>query len=409
MGERFLRAGTDGRAVWGPFVNALLALLVVVAAQDAQPVSEGPPAPSADSAPATGAVDDTAPAAPQADAPQPDAPQADAPQADAQPGGAQQGDAPPAQAPPAQAPPGATPTPAAPAGPAQTRWEPVDEEVESIATGMLGVCETLILPISIIPAVGEYVGLAAEWACIVPAAFAVQHTALHHGDRAPHLWQIFIALGMQKLWQTIVALPVPFVLVSAATTGLVLGGLAQIFGAPVGITVGLLIAPLTVAYLVSKGLEKEGGRFIFSRMYDLFDEGLRNDEHATAARESWIGPRQDGVAGVVYLVATADGASAPFEPQFLIPVVGPILKAQREAETTRARMRRAGLEVLGERKDDLAGMDTMADVLAGGEALFMAVGHAGLIASFSMLGASLVLSLVLAPRLAVARPSVDPR
>jgi hypothetical protein len=369
-------------------VSIFFAIVVVMSAQGAATdATEGAGEPAQAPDAAASATDEAV----HPEGPQPDAPQVDVPNDDVVTPEPPKPDEQKAEQPkPELSKPKEPPAPKEPKAP-QTQWRPLDDEVESMASGMLGVCETLILPISIVPAVGEYIGLAAEWACIVPAAFAVQHTALHHGDRAPHLWQIFIALGAQKLWQTIVALPVPFVLVAAASVGLGLTAIATYMGLPVGISLGLLLSPLTLTYLVSKGLEKEGGRFIFTRMYDLFDEGLLHEEHASAAKESWVGPRQDGIPGVVYLVATADGANAPFEPSFLIPVLGPILKGQAEARTTHARMRRAGVEVLGEAKHDLSGMDSVTDALAGTEAVFMAIGQAGLLASFSMLGVSLLM------------------
>ena len=360
-------------------MGIFFAFVVVIATQD--PAPDGIPAGQViggeQAAGAEGGPDATPPASPDASLPlvEPEQPQPAAP--------------PPVQAQPAQPQaPHAPPPPAAP----QTQWQPLGDEVENTATGMLGVCETLILPISIIPAVGEYIGVAAEWACIVPAALAVENVALHHGDRAPHMWQIVGALAAQKLWQTLVGLPVPIVLVSVA----VLGGIASVTSVyfalmPVGLAIGLFVMPVTATYLFTEFLEERGGRLIFSGLYGLFDEARMGEDHEVARKEVWLGPRQTGIPGALALVATAHGSDAPFRWPFLIPVVGPMLQQSDEAVVLQARMRRTGIEVLGERKDELHVMDTTVDVLTTSRGIIKGAGQASLLASIGLLATSYAL------------------
>ncbi|MCP4500651.1 MAG: hypothetical protein GY822_11890, partial [Deltaproteobacteria bacterium] len=43
-----------------------------------------------------------------------------------------------------------------------------------------------------------------EWACLIPAAIAVDYTAAHHGNQSSFIWQATIALIFAKLYREIV-------------------------------------------------------------------------------------------------------------------------------------------------------------------------------------------------------------
>ena len=194
----------------------------------------------------------------------------------------------------------------------QTVWEPQDDEAEAAALGTLGMCESLVLPLSIVPGVGSYVGLAAEWACLVPAAFATQNVALHHGDHAPYLWQIFIPLVAQKTFDTVIAIPFPIFVFAGGLAGVGLGAASFWQHAPVGLTVGLAVAPPALIFLGYKFVQEHGGELVFSGLYGVFDNALEGEEHAEAARTAWLGPRVTGIPGALAIVSTAAGAEAPF-------------------------------------------------------------------------------------------------
>lgn len=301
---------------------------------------------------------------------------------------------PPQVAPPAMAPVehGIPPPPAKPAIP-RTEWLPFDGELARTAEGSLDACEVMVLPLTIVPGVGDLVGTVADWLCIVPTALAVDHVGTFHGRRVSHFWEPALALVVRNLWTTAVDTPIVVVTV-AVIVGAVTGSIAltALGGVPVTVVVAGSIAVTTATYTALKSARDGVGDLLFVGAYNLLVHETDEETAAAAMPSQAIQPGVGGVVGGFGLMATVAGSKAPFSWRHVLPVVGPIWRASERSADIKQRTRRYGVEVLGVDKHDLSAMDNTADALTAIQGWSMAAAHVSLGVSALMVGGALIAS-----------------
>lgn len=269
-------------------------------------------------------------------------------------------------------------------------WPDADREIEAAAEGMLDVCETLATPLGLIPGVGEVVGVAAGWLCIVPAALAVDYVAVHHGGRESFLWQALISITAAKVVGVVVELPVLAVGVGAvALYGVAAAGLVAASGTtafvPLAVGGGILLG--YVAFEAWRTAHDRVPGAVFSGIYGLVARPFDDDGQARRAQQAaLVKPHVDGIPGFLALVAGASVMDVQTEWLHLAPVVGPFAKARARADLAKGRMRRVGRDVIGDPPKDLSTMDAIEDVLSQSKAWMQAGGHVLLIGGLGTAG-----------------------
>jgi len=289
-----------------------------------------------------------------------------------------------------------TPAPVEPVAPVipRTQWEPFDNEVVRVADGSLRVCSAVVLPLTIVPGVGDIVGTIADWFCIIPAAVAIDYAGANHGRRESTFWQPALALVLKKGFETLVDAPIIIVTIGVIVT-VAVGGVASalLAGIPVTVVTAGAVGVTLVAWLGLKGVRDGIGNFIFEKSYGVLVEETGDEATADARRDGWIQPGLDGAPAGFGLMATVAGSRPPFEWAWAVPVVGPIWRSEKYAEQVKWRTRRYAREVMGVEKVDLSGMDRTADTLSAVQGWSMAVGHVGLGIGVGLFGAGLTVSL----------------
>jgi hypothetical protein len=298
---------------------------------------------------------------------------------------------PPEATPPAKTP-EATPSPAASAP--RTVWEPFDSEVVRTADGSMRVCSAIALPLTIVPGVGDIVGTVADWFCIIPAAIAVDYAGAFHGERETHFWQPALALVLKKGFETLVDTPIIVVTVGALVA-VAAGGVAAVFvgGLPITLVTTGAVAITLAIYLALRTFRNAIGNFIFQKTYNVLVDEASDEALAPARDSSGLQPGLGGVPGGFGLMATVAGSRPAFDWAHAVPIVGPVWRADVNAENIKRRLRRYSREVLLVDKPDLGAADASADILAGVQGYAMAVGHVGIGVGAGLFGAGLVVAL----------------
>jgi hypothetical protein len=275
----------------------------------------------------------------------------------------------------------------------RTEWLPFDGELARTAEGSLDACEVMVLPLTIVPGVGDLVGTVADWVCIVPTALAVDHVGAFHGRHVSHFWEPALALVVRNMWTTAVDTPIVVVtiavIVGAATGSIALTALG---GVPVTVVVAGSIAVTAATYTALKSARDGVGDLLFVGVYNLFVRETDDDTAAAARPLQVIQPGVGGVVGGFGLMATVAGSKAPFSWAHVVPVVGPIWRAGERSADIKRRTRRYGSEVLGVDKHDLSAMDNTTDALTAIQGWSMAAAHVGLGVSAAMVGGALIAS-----------------
>lgn len=274
---------------------------------------------------------------------------------------------------PAEPPPLTTPPPL------RTQWTPFDGEIARTADGSVEVCATAVLPLTIVPGVGDIIGTIADWFCIIPAAIAVDYTGAYHGNRSTQFWQPAVALILKKTWETLVDTPI-FVGTVAVLAAAVAGGIAVRVYAdiPATVLVGGAVAVTVGVYTGLKSARDSVGDLIFLGAYNLLVREGDEASSAGARDRSVVKPGMTGVPATWGLVATVAGSRAPFAWSSFVPVLGPVWKAEARAEDIELRTHRYIAEVLQVQKRDLSGMDATAHAFSAVQGWSMAAAHVGI-------------------------------
>jgi hypothetical protein len=286
-----------------------------------------------------------------------------------------------------------TPTPPT-SSPERTHWEPFDKEVVRVADGSLRVCSSIVLPLTIVPGVGDVVGTISDWFCIIPAAMAVDYASAWHGRRESHFWQPALALVLKKGFETLVDTPIMVVTIGAIVAVAVGGVAATVFGGlPITVVTAGGVGLTLVIYLGLKGVRDTVGNFLFDKTFAVLVEEVGDEATADEREKGWLQPGVDGVPGGFGLMATVAGSRPAFNWSHAVPVVGPIWRAEEHAAEIKQRTRRYAREVLRVEKQDLSGMDATAGTLTGIQGWSMAVGHVALGVGVGLFGAGLGVAL----------------
>ena len=272
----------------------------------------------------------------------------------------------------------------APPTPGHTvEWPDADEDAKDVAEGAVKVCEAVTFPLTLLPGVGSVISSIVDWACLIPAAFAVDYVGVHHGHRAASFWQALGALAAAKVARTAILIPaiggavLIGVVYSTAVTGALVAADAAYY-IPVGAT-GLLTL-LGASALGIYQLRKLTDRATFSCVYFGLTPSLTEEARAAAQQEAWLKPPLDPFSRAYGLMTVAAAADVERDWAFAIPVVGPVLKADARRQALREDMRRLGRDALGELPQDPAGMDFAIDATLGLEGWLEAGAHALLLA-----------------------------
>ena len=288
----------------------------------------------------------------------------------------------------------ATPPSLATPARARTQWTPFDGEITRTADGSMDVCAMAVLPLIIVPGVGDIVGTVADWVCVVPAAMAVDYTGAFHGNRSSHFWEPTLALVLKKVWETLIDTPV-FVATVAVVVAIAAGGIAVTLfaGLPITVVTAAGIGVTLAVYTGLKAARDTVGDLIFLNVYNLLVPPGDEASSAAARADSSLQPPLTGAPATFGLVATVGGSRAPFAWRDLLPVVGPIWKADARGNDIKLRTHRYANEVLGVDKKDWSGVDRTADVLSTTQGWAMAAGQVGIGVSFGFVGAGLAIAL----------------
>ena len=262
-----------------------------------------------------------------------------------------------------------------------------------VADGSLDVCSLIALPLTIIPGVGDIVGTIGDWVCIVPAVIAIDHVSAFHGSRETHYWEPALALVLKKGWETLVDTPIIVVTV-AAGIGSAASGIALFAYAD---TPGTVVAAGVVAVTLGVYLGLRAGRdgigdLIFDKVYNGLVPEVGDIATADARTDSWIQPGVSGFPANFGLIATVAGSKPQFHWSHLIPVAGPVLRADAHAEGVKRRTRRYGREVMAVDKMNLAAMDDTINILTGIQGWSNAAAHAAIITGVGFFAAGAVSS-----------------
>jgi hypothetical protein len=275
-----------------------------------------------------------------------------------------------------------------------TRWEDFDREAARTADGSLDVCATMVFPLTFVPGVGEIVGTISDWLCIVPAALAVDYVGTWHGGRESHFWPPVLALVLTKVWETVLDTPI-MVLTIGVIIGLAVGGAVGVafVGVPATIVSAGVVGGTLAAYLGLKAGRDGIGDFIFEVAYGSFTTDVEGEELAKLQAGALLRPAVNGVPGGFGLIATVAGSKPKFDWAYLVPVVGPVWRADGHAKNIQARVRRYAHEVLREDKADLGGVDELSGLLANVQGYSFATAHVTIAAGLVFFGSGLVVSM----------------
>ena len=274
---------------------------------------------------------------------------------------------------------------------ARTLWTPHDEAVEQAAEGSLAVCRTALLPFVVVPVLGSAAGLLAEWGCILPAALALEHVSLHHSSRGAELWQSMVALTAGKTAATLVELPMPFLVVgSIVVVGLGTGVAAFYGGLPITTAVAGTVVAGAVVFAAADVAADGAEDLVFSTVYRAFERPHDPLALPGKQKKSKVPEKLENFAAAFALASTTAGAKPEFSWLHIVPVAGPLIHAEQQANASKAAMRRTAKEALWVEKKNLDAMDDAEDLLSGMEGWLKAGAHVGILATAGAFASSLV-------------------
>jgi hypothetical protein len=270
-------------------------------------------------------------------------------------------------------------------------WPEADEEIQAAAEGSLDVCEAAALPLVLIPGIGDIAALVGEWACIIPAAGAVDYVAVHHGNRESFVWQPLLALSAAKLAGDVVTIPLLALGVgavagyAAVATAVVIASGTPAF-VPVAVAGGLLVG--YGAFEIVHVARDKVPELVFTALYGLTTRPFEDEaEAADARRHAIIKPPPPAPVAAFAMMATAANTDVDTQAAFFIPVAGPFVKAHARSAKVKERMRRLGTDVFHDPEKDLTIMDHTEDALGGTKAALQAGGQAAIVGGVVLTGA----------------------
>jgi len=276
--------------------------------------------------------------------------------------------------------PAAAAQPGAPAVGSTVRWPDADDTAGRLGEGSIEACETIIMPLTWIPGIGDVVGTVVEWACLVPALLAIDYVEAHHGQRDSFLWQPAVALVAQKLFRDLLETPtivgIAALAIIYATAGTAFFAVNPVLLPFLPVGVAGLISLSGIAYVFMYKVKEHAGDWVFDTVYGLLTSEVPPDRSKQLAERNWIKPPLNPFFRAWVLLATAGGAGAHHQWYFWIPVVGPVLKSNDQRAAFKEQIRRTGRDMLGENKQDYAGPDLAIDILVGARGWMGAVGQA---------------------------------
>ncbi|MFZ9888761.1 MAG: hypothetical protein ACO3JL_14775 [Myxococcota bacterium] len=268
-------------------------------------------------------------------------------------------------------------------------WEDPARKLRAAAAGGVGVCEAVAFPLTLVPGVGSIASSVVDWACLVPAALAVDYVGTFHAGSASHLWQPLLALVAAKVYRSMVFTAGVAVMVGAGLlfTGGVTAALVAL-GAPYYLPVALtgVLTGVGVTFLATRALERWGSDALFGLVYGALASPLRTpEEHQAAETSALIAPPLGPFARAFALLAAASGAEPASEPRFAIPVAGPLYKSAARAEVVEQATLRVGTDILHEAPASPAALHRSAVVTSFAEGALGAAGHALLLGGAGIL------------------------
>jgi hypothetical protein len=285
--------------------------------------------------------------------------------------------------------PGSTQAPTLPqTGPARMldpqEKEPLDDDqawqdISMLTKGSLKVCEVAVLPLVLVPGVGEFL----DWICIVPAVMTLNHYGVKHARRSSFYWEPVVALVVAKLirdamfYAYLVAAVGSVILYSTGAIA-VLAFTATPWLWPVG-AAGLL-AVIGGTYLVYSDFKDDLFYWLTSGIYLLMAPPIPKGEDSWADVVEIFDPPVSGILRPWSLLVAASGGRAKGRLAHAIPLVGPFIKGEDRAIRVRGEMQRVGDEVLADSANDPKALHDSIDFWTTSEAAVTATSQAFLIA-----------------------------
>lgn len=263
-------------------------------------------------------------------------------------------------------------------------WEEPERKLRAAAAGGVGVCEAVAFPLTLVPGIGTIASSVVDWACLVPAALAVDYVGTFHAGSASHLWQPLLALLAAKIYRSAVFTAGLGVMVGA---GLLFAGGASAtliaLGVPYYLPIALtgVLTGVGFTFLAVRALERWGSDTLFGLVYGALATPLRTPEAQRDAEASaFLSPPLGALSRAFALLAAASGAEPTPAPRFAIPVAGPLYKSAAKAEAVEQAVLRVGADVLHEAPASPEGLHRAATVTSLAEGVLGAAGQALLLA-----------------------------
>lgn len=277
-------------------------------------------------------------------------------------------------------------------------WEDPDRKIAATARGAIDACETVAFPLTLIPGIGSIAGSVIEWACLVPAALAIDYVGVNHTGQESFLWQPLLALLAAKLYRAVVlTVGITAIALSAALYVTVVSAALVVANASYYIPIGLtgVITVIGAMILGMNVIEKVGSDLIFLGTYKTLANTLTTPAEAAAAQErAWVKPPPGPFGRSLALLSAAAGAEPRGEWTHAIPVAGPLFRANAKADAVEQATLQVGRDVLGERPQYPEELHMTAELTTWTEAIFGAVGQALLGVGATIFVAGTILSAV---------------
>ena len=297
----------------------------------------------------------------------------------------------------------------APAQEPPRAWTDADEATQWAERGGLDVCETLTLPLQLLPTVGTLVAMVLEWGCVPPTTSTVEFV-----QRFPrHPGRSRVAVHAGRGVGKNLAGPVARGRCGGAADGrgqLWIGGVGDGRGVEAGLCPGGGVLHTGGRGRVTgqlgassrrRSARKSGADLMFNWTFRALSGELPPEpERTELQRHSPVGPPFTAAERTWLLATTAAGTEPPFRWPYLIPFAGPLLRGREKVGVLRASMRRLSSEDLHEEGRTLVPMDLTIVGLCAAEAGMDLLAQASLAlgASVFVLGTISTLAWVRDPR-----------
>ncbi len=279
------------------------------------------------------------------------------------------------------------------------------EKTVMMARGGLEVCNTLTMPLRLIPVAGTLAALLAAMVCVYPSAMTADYMEREHGWRHGTLWQGVLAGATSRAIAELAQTPLMLGTGLGVAAVLLLTGVGTGFFRPQS-TVGTVLFPLLAGGILlvvgmSYGLMRNAARnasdAVWEITYDAFAPPFVNEEHRRIVQtQATVRPPLNGAQRLWLLASFGAGVEAPKDLLYAIPVFGPLLMGYRKVNVMKDMIRRLAREDLHEEGVDFKAVDltigtlamAQAGFTAGSQMLLMLAGGALLVGS----GAALVVA-----------------